>query len=43
MSEPWPMVPLKEVLKLQRRWIKPQPTLTYQEIGIRSFGKVRQR
>ncbi len=35
----WPMVPLTEILKLQRRWIKPHPTEIYQEIGIRSFGK----
>ncbi len=34
----WPMVPLTEVLQLQRRWIKLQPTETYREIGIRSFG-----
>ena len=34
-----PMVPLQEVLQLQRRWIKLQPTQTYHEIGIRSFGK----
>lgn len=35
---PWPMVPLSEVLELQRRWIKLQPTETYKEIGIRCFG-----
>jgi type I restriction enzyme S subunit len=35
----WPMVPLSEVLQLQRRWIKPHPTQMYREIGIRSFGK----
>lgn len=38
MSSPWPMVPLREVLQLQRRWIKLHPTGTYREIGIRSFG-----
>jgi type I restriction enzyme, S subunit len=35
----WPLVPLAEVLQLQRRWIKPEPTDMYREIGIRSFGK----
>ena len=39
MSKAWPMVPLGEVLQLQRRWIKLHPTETYREIGIRSFGK----
>jgi hypothetical protein len=39
----WPMVPLREVLQLQRRWIKPYPTETYREIGIRSFGKPRRQ
>ncbi len=34
----WPLVPLSRVLQLQRRWIKPHPTVTYREIGIRSFG-----
>lgn len=34
----WPMVPLAEILQLQRRWIRLQPTETYREIGIRSFG-----
>jgi type I restriction enzyme, S subunit len=34
----WPVVPLGEVLQLQRRWIKLQPTDMYREIGIRSFG-----
>ncbi len=34
----WPMVPLASVLQLQRRWIKPHPTESYREIGIRSFG-----
>jgi type I restriction enzyme S subunit len=38
MSQGWPVVPLGEVLQLQRRWIKVQPTETYREIGIRSFG-----
>lgn len=38
MSLAWPMVPLREVLQLQRRWIKLHPTGTYREIGIRSFG-----
>jgi type I restriction enzyme S subunit len=34
----WPLVPLAEVLQLQRRWIKLQPTDLYREIGIRSYG-----
>ena len=34
----WPKVPLADVLQLQRRWIKIQPTETYREIGVRSFG-----
>src|SRR5262245_57955823 len=34
----WPVVPLGEVLQLQRRWIKVHPTETYREIGVRSFG-----
>jgi type I restriction enzyme S subunit len=38
MNSTWPMVPLAEVLHLQRRWIKLDPTETYREIGIRSFG-----
>src|ERR1700682_2184365 len=38
MSSHWPMVPLREVLQLQRRWIKLHPTETYREVGIRSFG-----
>jgi hypothetical protein len=38
MSSSWPMVPLGEVLQLQRRWVKLHPTETYREIGIRSFG-----
>ena len=38
MSHRWPMVPLNDVLKLQRRWIEAQPTETYRAIGIRSFG-----
>ncbi|MDB5308915.1 MAG: restriction modification system specificity domain protein [Gemmataceae bacterium] len=38
MSADWPRVPLGEVLKLQRRWVKLEPTETYFEIGVRSFG-----
>lgn len=38
MNSTWPMVPLTEVLQLQRRWIKLNPMDTYQEIGVRSFG-----
>lgn len=34
----WPMVPLGEVLQLQRRWVKLDPLVTYEEIGIRCFG-----
>jgi type I restriction enzyme, S subunit len=34
----WPMVPLGEVIELQRRWLKPYPTECYREIGIRCFG-----
>lgn len=34
----WPIVPLKYVIQLQRRWINIQPTELYREIGIRSFG-----
>lgn len=39
MSGPWPLVPLGEVLQLQRRWLKLDPLADYVEIGIRSFGK----
>lgn len=39
MSQPWPIVPLGAVLHLQRRWVKLDPTATYREIGVRSFGK----
>ncbi len=35
----WPLVPLGEVLDLRRRWIKPEPTTEYVEIGVRSFGR----
>ena len=38
MSIRRPLVPLSEVLQLQRRWIDVQPMETYREIGIRSFG-----
>ena len=34
----WPMVPLGEVLQLQRRWIEVDPLGTYEEIGVRCFG-----
>lgn len=34
----WPMVPLNEILQLQRRWVKVDPTETYEEIGVRCFG-----
>lgn len=34
----WPMVPLGEVLQLQRRWVKVDPLTTYEEIGVRCFG-----
>jgi type I restriction enzyme S subunit len=34
----WPMVPLGEVLQLQRRWVKVDPLGTYEEIGVRCFG-----
>lgn len=34
----WSMVPLKDVLQLQRRWLKLEPLRTYREIGVRSFG-----
>ncbi len=39
MSRAHPLVPLGEILQLQRRWIKLNPTQMYTEIGIRSFGK----
>lgn len=35
----WPMVPLGDVLELQRRWVKVDPFATYEEIGVRCFGK----
>ncbi len=35
----WPMVPLTEVLELQRRWVEIDPFTTYEEIGVRCFGK----
>jgi len=38
MSADWPRVPLGEVLKLQRRWVKVEPTESYNEIGVRCFG-----
>lgn len=38
MSADWPHVPLREVLQLQRRWVKLNPMEQYREIGIRSFG-----
>jgi restriction endonuclease S subunit len=34
----FPMVPLGEVLRLQRRWVKIDPLSTYEEIGVRCFG-----
>jgi len=39
MTNAWPMVQLREVLQLQRRWIKPDPTQEYVEISVRSFGR----
>ncbi len=35
----WPRVKLSELLQLQRRWLKPESTQIYREIGVRSFGK----
>jgi len=32
------MVPLGDVLQLQRRWVKVDPLATYEEIGVRCFG-----
>lgn len=34
----WPMIPLGEVLQLQRRWVEVDPLSTYEEIGVRCFG-----
>jgi type I restriction enzyme S subunit len=34
----WPLVPLGNVLQLQRRWVKVDPMATYEEIGVRCFG-----
>ncbi len=34
----WPMVPLGDVLQLQRRWVKVDLLTTYEEIGVRCFG-----
>jgi type I restriction enzyme, S subunit len=34
----WQMVPLGDVLQLQRRWVKVDPLATYEEIGVRCFG-----
>jgi len=34
----WPMVPVGDVLQLQRRWVKVDPFATYEEIGVRCFG-----
>jgi type I restriction enzyme S subunit len=34
----WPTALLRDVLELQRRWIKLEPLESYREIGIRSFG-----
>ncbi|MBD2017222.1 restriction endonuclease subunit S [Microcoleus sp. FACHB-53] len=39
MSKHWSLVRLDKILQLQRRWLKLDPTETYAEIGIRSFGK----
>lgn len=38
MTNAWPMVPLGEVLKLQRRWLRPESATDYVEIGVRSYG-----
>lgn len=35
----WTLVPLGEILELQRRWVKVDPFATYEEIGVRCFGK----
>jgi type I restriction enzyme, S subunit len=39
MSKGWPLVRVGDILQLQRRWLKLDPTQMYVEIGIRSFGK----
>lgn len=39
MAEPWTLVPLAEVLTLQRRWVPPEPNSRYIEIGVRSYGR----
>lgn len=38
MTHGWPMVPLGEVLTLQRRWLRPDSATDYVEIGVRSYG-----
>lgn len=35
----WPTVPLRNILELQRRWVKVDPFASYGEIGVRCFGK----
>ena len=39
MTEPWPRVSLAELLRLERRPVKVEPTKLYQEIGIYCFGR----
>jgi type I restriction enzyme S subunit len=39
MSQEWPLVRLSQLLQLQRRWVTVDPTATYREIGVRSYGK----
>jgi type I restriction enzyme S subunit len=33
------LVPVDDVMRLQRRWVNPEPNALYTEIGIRSFGR----
>jgi type I restriction enzyme S subunit len=39
MNSLWPRVNLSEILQLQRRWVEVDPSSTYTEIGVRSFGR----
>lgn len=39
MSNRWPIVEIRQILQLQRRWIVPEHERLYTEIGIRSFGR----
>jgi restriction endonuclease S subunit len=39
MSEPWPLVPLGEMLSRSEEWVNLDPEATYSEITVRLWGK----